>query len=56
MPPPPGRTEGYPLTIYFSWELVAAAGLSVLLICLVAAFFSARKGVNKPITEALIYV
>ncbi|MBR9786931.1 MAG: ABC transporter permease [Vibrionaceae bacterium] len=56
MPPPPGRTEGYPLNIYFSWELVALAGFAVLMICLVAAFFSARKGVNKPITEALIYV
>ncbi|EME3982047.1 ABC transporter permease, partial [Vibrio alginolyticus] len=56
MPPPPGRTEGYPLTIYFSWELVAVAGFAVLMICLIAAFFSAHKGVNKPITEALIYV
>lgn len=56
MPPPPGRSQGYPLIIYFSCELVAVAGFIVLMICLVAAFFSARKGVNKPITEALIYV
>ncbi|MDF2155230.1 ABC transporter permease [Vibrio sp. CAU 1672] len=56
MPPPPGQTQGYPLTIYFSWELVMMAACTVLLICLVAAYFSARKGVNKPITEALIYV
>ena len=56
MPPPPGRTEGYPLNIYFSLELVGYATLGVLTICLLAAYFSARKGVNKPITEALVYV
>ena len=56
MPPPPGRSEGYPLNIYFSFELVIAATLCVMLICLAAAYFSARKGVNKPITEALVYV
>ncbi|MEH6534062.1 MAG: ABC transporter permease [Photobacterium frigidiphilum] len=56
MPPPPGRSEGYPLNIYFSFELVALTTIGVMLICLLAAFFSARKGVNKPITEALIYV
>ncbi|UWZ99444.1 ABC transporter permease [Vibrio splendidus] len=56
MPPPPGRTEGYPLNIYFSLELVSYATLGVLTICLLAAYFSARKGVNKPITEALVYV
>ncbi len=56
MPPPPGRTEGYPLNIYFSLELVGYATLGVLMICLLAAYFSARNGVNKPITEALVYV
>ena len=56
MPPPPGRTEGYQLNIYFSLELVGYATLGVLTICLLAAYFSARKGVNKPITEALVYV
>ena len=56
MPPPPGRTDGYPLNIYFSFELVAYAGFGVMCICLLAAYLSARKGVKKPITEALIYV
>ncbi|ANS85155.1 ABC transporter permease YtrF [Vibrio scophthalmi] len=56
MPPPPGMTQGYPLTIYFSLSLAIWALLGVLAICLTAAFFSARKGVNKPITEALIHV
>ena len=39
MPPPPGRTEGYPLNIYFSLELVGYATLGVLTICLIAAYF-----------------
>ncbi len=56
MPPPPGRTDGYPLSIYFSWPLVLSATLGVVGICLLAAYLSARKGVKKPITEALIYV
>lgn len=56
MPPPPGRIEGYPLNIYFSAELLMYSAVGVLLICIAVAWFSARKGVNKPITEALIYV
>ncbi|UPQ90112.1 ABC transporter permease [Vibrio sinaloensis] len=56
MPPPPGRTEGYPLNIYFSPELLLVTTLGVMAICVVAAWLSASKGVKKPITEALIYV
>lgn len=56
MPPPPGRVESYPLHIYFSAQLALYATFSVLCICVVAAYLSARKGVRKPITEALIYV
>ncbi len=56
MPPPPGKNTGYPLNIYFSIELVAYAGIGIMIICLFAAYLSARKGVKKPITEALIYV
>lgn len=56
MPPPPGRTEGYPLNIYFSFELLSITALGVVIICVAAAWLSASKGVKKPITEALIYV
>lgn len=56
MPPPPGSSEGYPLNIYFSMELLAYCSVGVLVICILAAWISARKGVNKPITEALVYV
>jgi putative ABC transport system permease protein len=56
MPPPPGRTESYPLNIIFSPELALYATLGVTVICVIAAYLSARKGVKKPIIEALIYV
>ncbi|MEF3019976.1 ABC transporter permease [Vibrio mimicus] len=56
MPPPPGRTEGYPLDLYFSFTLVGLCVVGTVVICVLAAWFSARKGVNKPITEALAYV
>ncbi|ENM5750550.1 ABC transporter permease [Vibrio mimicus] len=56
MPPPPGRTEGYPLDLYFSFTLVGLCAVGTVVICVLAAWFSARKGVNKPITEALAYV
>ncbi|MFS1524702.1 ABC transporter permease [Microbulbifer sp. 2304DJ12-6] len=55
MPPPPGRTESYPLNIYFSTTLFMYSIAGVMAICVLAAWLSARKGVNKPITEALIY-
>jgi len=56
MPPPPGRTDGYPFNIYFSVELLAYCSVGVMVTCIFAAWISARKGVNKPITEALVYV
>lgn len=56
MPPPPGRTEGYPLDLYFSFTLVGLCTIGTVMICVLAAWFSARKGVSKPITEALAYV
>lgn len=55
MPPAPGRTESYPLHIYFSAEFLISVALAVSIICFVVAWFAARKGVNKPIIEALIY-
>ncbi|UDJ81452.1 ABC transporter permease [Kosakonia oryzae] len=55
MPPAPGRTESYPLHIYFSAELFISVALGVAIICFVVAWFAARKGVKKPIIEALIY-
>ena len=56
MPPPPGRTDTYPLAITISVPIYAVVALSVIVTCMVAAFFAARRGVRKPIVEALAYV
>lgn len=56
MPPPPGRSVGYPLYIEFSpelalWTLAAVSTLAMLSATLVAA-----RSVRKPIVEALGHV
>ncbi|WP_444944639.1 ABC transporter permease [Microbulbifer sp. ZKSA006] len=56
MPPPPGKTTGYPLTVYFSIHLAWMISVAVAAICVFSSFLAARKGINKPITEALVYV
>ncbi|WP_220720396.1 ABC transporter permease [Agarivorans litoreus] len=56
MPPPPGRSVGYPLHITFSFMLAAIVSLGVVCICALASAIAANKGIKKPITEALIYV
>lgn len=56
MPPPPGSTNGYPLLVYFSPKLAWMISLAIASICVVSSYFAARKGVNKPIIEALVYV
>ncbi|WP_445355998.1 ABC transporter permease [Microbulbifer sp. EKSA008] len=56
MPPPPGKTTGYPLTVYFSINLAWMISIAIAAICVFSSFLAARKGVNKPITEALVHV
>jgi len=56
MPPPPGSTQGYPLTIEFSWDLAIITSATLTLICILAAFKSAYQGCSKTITEALSHV
>lgn len=56
MPPPPGRSEGYPLHVDFSWELYAATLVSILAISIAAAWIVSRKAAAKPIVEALGHV
>ncbi|WP_444957198.1 ABC transporter permease [Microbulbifer sp. ZKSA002] len=56
MPPPPGKTTGYPLTVYFSINLAWMISVAIAAICVFSSFLPARKGVNKPITEALVHV
>lgn len=56
MPPPPGRSEGYPLMVNASPPLYAIATLAIILLCSVAAWLVSRKAAQKPIVEALGHV
>ena len=56
MPPPPGRSAGYPLLVNFSAALYAGTGLAVVAIAALAAWVASAKAVRKPITEALSHV
>jgi putative ABC transport system permease protein len=56
MPPPPGRSVGYPLhinlnAILFLWTVLLVIALSAL-----AAWFASRKAAARPIVEALAHV
>jgi putative ABC transport system permease protein len=56
MPPPPGRSVGYPLYIHFDLQMTVAVIAAVIVCALMAAWLSARSAVKKPIVEALSYV
>ncbi len=56
MPPPPGRTEGYPLYLYFDPLVYFQVALLIIAVSILAALLAARRGVNKPIVEALQHV
>jgi putative ABC transport system permease protein len=56
MPPPPGRSNGYPLLVNFSLGLYCAAGAAVVALSALAAWFASAKAARKPITEALAHV
>ena len=56
MPPPPGRSVGYPLLVSYSLPLYVAANAVIVLLCVGAAWFVSRKAAQKPIVEALGHV
>ncbi len=56
MPPPPARSQGYPLAVNIDPILYCITAISILTLCITAAWFSARRAVNKPIVEALAHV
>lgn len=55
MPPPPGRSSGYPLTIELDPPMVAATVLAMLLLAMAAAALVARKTVHTPVVDALAH-
>jgi putative ABC transport system permease protein len=56
MPPPPGRSVGYPLHLDLGPVLFLRAGLSVAAAAALAAWSTSRKAARRPIVEALTHV
>jgi len=56
MPPPPGRNVGYPLILNFSAIAYIGVSLLMITILLLSGLIASRKGVKKPIVEALSHV
>lgn len=56
MPPPPGRSAGYPLFLSFSPLLYGAVTLVVIVLAAGAAWLVSSRAARKPVTEALAHV
>ena len=55
MPPPPGRSVGYPLNISIDPLLVAATLAAMVLLTMLASSWVARKTVHLPVVDALAH-
>ncbi len=53
MPPPPGRTEGYPIIIYISWPYYFATSAILVAIVTLASSLSSLKATRINIRKAL---
>lgn len=56
MPPPPGRSVGYPLLVNASLPLYLATAAMIVALCAAAAWFVSRHAARKPIVEAIGHV
>lgn len=56
MPPPPGRTDGYPLAVEVSIPLYAGAALAVALLSAAASWLISRRAAHQSVVEALSHV
>ena len=56
MPPPPGRSTGYPLLVAISPMLYLKTFVVVTLVAGLAAWWVSRRAARKPVTEALSHV
>jgi ABC-type lipoprotein release transport system permease subunit len=54
MPTPFKQLDGYPLYIYMSSWLYSITTLSVIILCIGAAWLASRTAANKPIVESLV--
>lgn len=55
MPPPPGRSVGYPLNISIHPTLYLLTMLAMVLLALLASLLVARKTVHMPVVDALAH-
>ena len=55
MPPPPGRSVGYPLNISIDPLLYAATLAAMVLLTMLASSWVARKTVHLPVVDALAH-
>lgn len=55
MPPPPGRSESYPLLVSIDPTLYALTMVAMVLLTLVASVVVARKTVHLPVVDALAH-
>jgi putative ABC transport system permease protein len=56
MPPPPGRSNGYPLQIVMDPMLYAATLAAMVALAMLASGWVARRTVRRPVVEALAHV
>ena len=56
MPPPPGRSTGYPLQVEFDPLLYSGTLLAMLVLATLASALVARRTVHKPVVDALAHV
>lgn len=56
MPPPPGRTAGYPLVVTVSPVMYGAAALAVTVLAALASLLVSRKAAKQSVVEALAHV
>ena len=55
MPPPPGRSVGYPLLITFDAVMYLATMLTMVTLTVLASTWVARRTVNMPVVDALAH-
>jgi len=56
MPPPPGRSAGYPLQVVIDGALYGATLIAMVLLAMAASAWVARRTVRRPIVDALAHV
>jgi putative ABC transport system permease protein len=56
MPPPPGRSNGYPLQVVMDPALYAATLAAMVALSMIASAWVARRTVGRPIVDALAHV